>query len=157
MLVFEIDNEKLTYDLGIGKDDAGQRLTDIEPKAVIFASGNLTISNVELYRDIHYINTRLDAQDTVTVLRGGEGNPFTLGPDEYFAMGDNSPESLDSRLWDANGIGNNGISYRTGIVPRDYLVGKAFFVYWPGGFRAGNLRPAIVPNIGRMRFIYGGK
>jgi signal peptidase I len=154
LLVFEIDGQKVTYDLGIGKDDAGQRLSNIEPKASIFGSGGLTITNVELYRDIYYTSYRFDSKETA--MRAGEGNPFTLNENEYFAMGDNSPDSADSRMWDIEGIGNNGLSYRMGVVPRDYLVGKAFFVYWPGGFRVGNSRLAIIPNMGRMRFIYGG-
>lgn len=151
LLVLRIDKQELTYDLGTGKDDAGPRLNEIEPKAIIFGSGGLTISNVGLYRDICYISSRLES-----VLRAGEGNPFTLGENEYFAMGDNSPDSADSRLWDAEGIGNNGISYRIGVVPRDYLVGKAFFVYWPSGFRIGNSRLGLIPNAGKMRLIYGG-
>jgi signal peptidase I len=89
--------------------------------------------------------------------RAGENNPFTLGEDEYFVMGDNSPDSADSRLWTVEGIDNNGGSYRMGIVPRDYLIGKAFFVYWPSGFRMDKFRLAFIPNVGRMRFIYGGK
>jgi hypothetical protein len=152
LLVFEVAGQTLTYDLGTGRDDAGSRLSNIEPKAFIFGSGSLAIANVEIYRDIHYGSTR--GRDTV--VRGGEGKPFTLNKDEYFAMGDNSPDSFDSRMWDSEGIGNNGTTYRMGIVPRDYMVGKAFFVYWPGGFRAGNFRLALIPNVGRMRFIYGG-
>jgi signal peptidase I len=154
LLIFEIDDQKLTFDLGTGKDNAGQRLSNIEPKAIIFGSGGLVIRNVGLYRDIHYLSTRIDAQDTA--LRAGEGNPFTLKANEYFAMGDNSPDSADSRIWDVEGIGNNGISYRMGIVPQDYLVGKAFFVYWPSGFRVGNFQFAFIPNAGKMRYIYGG-
>ena len=154
LLAFEVNKQKLTYDLGTGKDDAGKRINDMEPKAVIFGSGNLIVSNVALYRDIYYLSTRIDTQQPVN--RAGEENPFTLGKDEYFAMGDNSPDSLDSRLWDKEGFGNNGISYRMGIVPRDYLVGKAFFVYWPSGFRAGNFKFPFVPNVGKLRFIYGG-
>lgn len=45
-----------------------------------------------------------------------------IGPDHYLALGDNSPRSSDSRLW---------TSQQT--VPRDYLVGKAFYIYWPHG------------------------
>jgi signal peptidase I len=154
-LIFEIDKEKLVYDLGTDKDDAGPRLCDIEPKALIFGSGNLMLSYVALYRDIHYLGTRPDSRQPVD--RAGEGNPFTLKEDEYFAMGDNSPDSADSRLWAVKGIGNNGDSYRTGVVPRDYLVGKAFFVYWPSRLRADNFKIGFVPNIGQMRFIYGGR
>ena len=108
------------------------------------------------------------------------GNPITLANDEFFVLGDNSPNSEDSRWWNKPGIGNNGRNYRPGIVPRDYLVGKALFVYWPSGFEfpwpktlkmyllKNSHRSRLVrilcwtaswkwiPNIGQMRFIYGG-
>lgn len=40
-----------------------------------------------------------------------------LGPDEYYAMGDNSLNSYDSRYW--------------GAVPERVLLGPAAMVYWP--------------------------
>lgn len=43
--------------------------------------------------------------------------PVQLGDKQYMAMGDNSPESSDSRYW--------------GPVPEQNLVGPALFVYWP--------------------------
>jgi signal peptidase I len=43
--------------------------------------------------------------------------PYTVGEDRFFALGDNSNSSYDSRDW--------------GTVPRANLVGKGFFVYWP--------------------------
>ena len=39
------------------------------------------------------------------------------GQNFYFAMGDNSPDSLDGRAW--------------GFVPEQQLVGRALFVYYP--------------------------
>jgi len=36
---------------------------------------------------------------------------------EYFMMGDNRPQSCDSRVW--------------GTVPRDNIIGKVFAIYWP--------------------------
>jgi signal peptidase I len=53
--------------------------------------------------------------------RGGGGCEFpqeiTIPPDHYFMMGDNRGASDDSRYW--------------GPVPRDWLIGEAFFTYWP--------------------------
>ncbi|MCK5473537.1 MAG: hypothetical protein KAI59_05845, partial [Planctomycetes bacterium] len=89
--------------------------------------------------------------------RATQGNPLTLEADEFFMLGDNSPSSEDGRWWSRQGKGNNEKSYRPGIVPREYLVGKAFLVYWPSGFKPFAKSPlAIIPNIGKMRFIYGG-
>ncbi|MEN6385580.1 MAG: signal peptidase I [Phycisphaerales bacterium] len=155
LLVFEINGETLSYDLGIEPNSAGEPNMGISPQASVFASGNLTIDDVQLYRDIYYNN--ISPRGETSKMRAGTGNPFTLNKDEFFACGDNSPFSYDSRLWSTEGIGNNGKNYRMGIVPRDYLVGKAFFVYWPGGFRPGNFKFAIIPNVGKMRFIYGGE
>jgi signal peptidase I len=42
---------------------------------------------------------------------------ITIPPDHYFMMGDNRGHSDDSRLW--------------GPVPRSWLIGQAFFTYWP--------------------------
>ena len=42
---------------------------------------------------------------------------FVVPPDGYFAMGDNSYNSFDSRYW--------------GPVPQENLVGRGLFVYWP--------------------------
>ena len=50
--------------------------------------------------------------------------------------------------------------YQKGTVPRYAMIGKAFFVYWPGGYRIPLLEGlpiipdvGIVPNVGRMRLI----
>lgn len=51
-----------------------------------------------------------------------------LQADEFFVMGDNSPQSADSRLW-ANRRG----AVNRHAVPRNAMVGKAFLIYWPHG------------------------
>ncbi len=48
---------------------------------------------------------------------------YQLGPNEYFAMGDNTTNSRDSRYW--------------GKVPGVNLVGPAAIVYWPFSKRWG--------------------
>jgi signal peptidase I len=42
---------------------------------------------------------------------------ITIPPGEYFMMGDNRGDSLDSRFW--------------GPVPQSWIIGTAFFTYWP--------------------------
>ncbi len=54
--------------------------------------------------------------DNPRALRHTEDS-IRLGPDEYFAMGDNTGNSLDSRYW--------------GPVPQRNLLGPATVVYWP--------------------------
>jgi len=44
---------------------------------------------------------------------------ITIPEDHYFMMGDNRGGSQDSRFW--------------GPIPRDWIIGKAFFTYWPPG------------------------
>jgi signal peptidase I len=152
-LIFQLGREQLTYDLGREPADAGTIREDVQPQVTIFGSGRAAISHIAIFRDIYYTI----GSGAGKLAHAAQGNPFTLGADEFFVLGDNSPASYDSRFWFGDGIGNNNRSYRPGIVPRDYLVGKAVFVYWPSGFRPMRSFPfALVPNVGQMRFIYGG-
>lgn len=51
---------------------------------------------------------------------------FTVEPKSYFALGDNSYNSSDSRFW--------------GKVPEDNVAGRGLFVYWPFSKRWGLIR-----------------
>src|SRR5213596_17958 len=53
---------------------------------------------------------------------------FTVPPDGYFALGDNSYNSYDSRYW--------------GPVPEENLVGRGLLVYWPFDEHWGLIRYA---------------
>ena len=155
-LIFQYGSKKLAYDLGRNLEDAGPIEEDTEPRVEIFGSGKLTLSHVKIFRDIHYTEAKFANS-------GGEGratkdSPFVLEDDQFFVLGDNSPNSEDGRWWNRYGLSNRGLDkYRIGTVPRDYLVGKALFVYWPSGFKPFAEFPfGIIPNIGGMRFICGG-
>ena len=90
---------------------------------------------------------------------GTQGWPIMLRDgehSEYFMLGDNSPGSKDSRLWWEIGphLQHLGEEYQVGTVPADQLIGRAFFVYWPSGYRrAWTADIGIIPNFGRMRWI----
>ena len=74
---------------------------------------------------------------------------FHLKDDEFFPMGDNSPQSKDARLWHSNGVPRVESS-----VKRELLTGKAFLIYWPHPWFPGTGRlPAVVPNVSRMGLI----
>ncbi|MFC1792749.1 signal peptidase I [Planctomycetota bacterium] len=155
-LIFQVGKNKLTFDLGRDLQDVGPIRQDLEPRVEIFGSGALTLSHIAVYRDIHYTEPRFSSRSEGG--RATKNNPFILEEDQFFVLGDNSPNSEDGRLWDRRGRANKGLSdYCIGTVPRDYLVGKALFVYWPSGFKPFAEFPfGIVPNVGRMRLIYGG-
>jgi hypothetical protein len=61
---------------------------------------------------------------------------------------DNSPASHDGRLWTTRTVGGTDRP-EGGVVPRDLLLGKAFFVYFPSLHKDGR----SVPDFGRLRFI----
>ena len=154
-LTLEFGGERLVYDLGVGWDDVGiadrnsvGKITYDEGGMVeFFGTGEVDLYHMAIFRDIYYLGD---------VLRPRYQEPFTVGEDEFFVCGDNSPASFDSRMWASEGKGNNNTVYRTGVVPRDYLMGKAFFLYWGDAFKPFENMLPLVPNFSEMKFIYGG-
>lgn len=66
-------------------------------------------------------------------LVGGRGaaSIFELKEDEFLVLGDNSPRSKDSRLFESNRRTDRGGDFQRFAVPRNAIIGKAFFTYWP--------------------------
>lgn len=71
-----------------------------------------------------YVHVSPSAQFPMPVARGRE--PIEVPPGHYFALGDNSPNSADSRMW--------------GFVPETEIVGRAIFIYYPFTSRWGVAR-----------------
>jgi signal peptidase I len=72
--------------------------------------------------DGHVIRNGVEEKDSYTVPCDGGGTcnfpaTITIPRGDYFMMGDNRPDSEDSRFW--------------GPVPKSWIIGKAFFTYWP--------------------------
>jgi len=73
-------------------------------------------------RNGHVIRNGKRERDSYIVQCGGDAacnfpQTITVPRGEYYMMGDNRPDSEDSRFW--------------GPVPRAWLIGKAFLTYWP--------------------------
>lgn len=161
----------------------------IPQPTIAVRGGACRLNHVHLMRDVHYTNTKLQPlagdssgiapeakyADTLGV-EGGEdgwatfGKPIRLAHhargerprsmDEFFVLGDNSPQSLDGRGWTSAAptlrlYSDEGRPmYTLGTVPRYNMLGKAFFVYWPAGFRVPGLKNLqIIPNVGKVRLI----
>ena len=73
-----------------------------------------------------------------------------LGEDEFLLLGDNSPRSLDGRLW-----GNRRRDLHRHAVPREALVGKALLIFWPHGLRLGNTDENGTPHGWTIRGLEG--
>ena len=150
-LVLRWGQKRFSYDLS--KDASFRMQTEDEnsPAVKIFASGPAQLCHIGLYRDIFYMG-----REDTNALRATADKPFTLEDDQFFVCGDNCNNSLDARMWNTEGLGNNGIKYRTGTVPRDYMMGKAVMVYWSQTFKPAENFPPIIPNLGNIKVIYGG-
>jgi signal peptidase I len=73
---------------------------------------------VEIRRGMVYINDKLLVIPGVTIRRDYSSlEKQKIPTNNYFMLGDNRPNSADSRVW--------------GFVPEDELIGEALFIYWP--------------------------
>jgi signal peptidase I len=124
------------------------QVTDKSPVGVA-ASGGLSakIDHLKIWRDIYYIS---DASGIAGDFTDPKTHSFDieLDPDEFFMLGDNSPESSDGRYWRSQNY-----------VDRRLLIGKALFVYWPHSFNYVELGEKKIPfpfwpNYQRMRFVH---
>ena len=70
----------------------------------------------------HVFRDGVREKDPYIVPCGDDGSctftgSITVPKGDYYMMGDNRPDSEDSRFW--------------GPVPRAWIIGQAFFTYWP--------------------------
>jgi len=136
----------------------------ISKPRIFAAGGNFDLTDLVVDRDEFYFQhgTALSLPWGPRDGWGSPESPMLLRENEYFMLGDNTAASKDSRLWDVIGphLVDRGDAVQLGAVPRDQLIGKAFFVYWPSMQRVDWLSWApllkqwgLVPDVGRMRWI----
>jgi signal peptidase I len=138
---------------------------DLAPVGVGVKGAQVHVNYARILRDVYYIATNSSGRSeyeisasprmirevmadsrtwsTTQLFLSRRSEEFMLAHDQFFPMGDNSPQSKDARMWsDSPSI--------PPYVERDLLTGKAVFVYWPHPLA----RPLpYLPNIGKMRLI----
>lgn len=95
------------------KKDFVKRLIAVGGETVEIKDGYILINGKPVsgpasVRSVYYYNVEPYAK---------EGKAIKVPKDSYFALGDNSANSRDSRYW--------------GFVPKNNMIGKAIFIYWP--------------------------
>jgi len=63
-----------------------------------------------------FINVNVDPRWWLQMRRLVQGGELLLPANQYFVLGDNRDESLDSRYW--------------GFVPRENIIGRPLLIYW---------------------------
>ncbi|MGP1347896.1 MAG: S26 family signal peptidase [Phycisphaerales bacterium] len=124
-----------------------------EPRVRWEVRGRARMHRVGLDRDLWYQPNAYSGSRGTAAMGTHPQHPADLKRDQFFVLGDNSPASRDSRLWNMldpwieDQILPDG---STGVVHRKLLMGKAFFVYFPALERFNGIP---VPDFGRMRWI----
>lgn len=102
----------------IDRDEPAQGPVAPGPRLALgVMAGSVRVEHLAVYRDVYYTAT------LGSVLRRpfGVDAPYSLGPGEYFVLGDNSAVSNDSRFWSGSPV-----------VRADRLQGRPFLVHLPG-------------------------
>jgi signal peptidase I len=141
---------------------------DLAPAGLGTNGAAVSFSNMRILRDVYYIagseyHASTEASNHTTVFRSPEKWSLTdlfssrgsisfphienqefLGPDQFFPLGDNSPQSEDARSWSSH------YPEAEEYVDRKFLIGKALVIYWP---HAWNRPVPFTPNVQRMGII----
>lgn len=84
--------------------------------AVGLEGGSGEVRGLRVFRDVYYTSVLSSSLRRPFAV----GEPYRLGPGEYFVLGDNSPISNDSRFWPTSPV-----------VREEMFLGKPFLVHLP--------------------------
>ena len=155
--------------------DRSPTVRDLTSVAIGSKNAQVKVNHLTVWRDIYYIAVSAgrndnSISDTVTdtiiyaneeSLRRSMSDPmqwqffgktravvWKLEEGQYFALGDNTAQSKDSRIW------SDKETTFSHYIPEKFLVGEALFVHWPHGNPIPGTNLHVIPEPGKMRFIH---
>jgi signal peptidase I len=110
-----------------------KRVVGLPGETVEITGGGLMIdgkavripAHVGPYIPVDTWNNPLVDSEPMAAANGCWGHPITLGPDEYFVLGDNTAVSDDGRFWPAVD------DRQPGATPRGRITGRIVAIVWP--------------------------
>jgi signal peptidase I len=109
-----------------------KRIIGLPGEQVQIRRGKIYILNSEFPKGIalyeEYLNPELKDTEPTT-----DADTWILGPNEFFIVGDNRPNSSDSRAW--------------GPLPREFIIGRVASVFFP--FNAFRFISSPTYNVGK--------
>lgn len=96
-----------------------KRIIGLPGESIMLLDNRIYIYNDEFPEGIILDESSFIGKNIITHGRAflEEGQKIKIPEDSYFVMGDNRPESSDSRTW--------------GFVPKKNIIGRSYFRYWP--------------------------
>ena len=88
-----------------------KRIIGLPGETVLVKDNSVYINNKKL------IEVYIPAGVGTSEINFASDSPVTIESDKYFVLGDNRPQSSDSRRW--------------GLVDKPSITGRAWFIYWP--------------------------
>lgn len=104
----------------------GDRVRIVHKKVIV--NGQALREEYAVYRSVvpdpyrddfpspNLLNGNVDSRWWIQMRQLARGGELTVPPGQYFVLGDNRDESLDSRYW--------------GFVPRENILGRPLLIYW---------------------------
>lgn len=94
-------------------EHCGEVVADLVKRVIGLPGDHLTSKGNTIYVNGHPLHETWTHYEPLGTAIGN----VTVPANSYFMMGDNHPDSCDSRFW--------------GSVPRSYIIGKVFLRIWP--------------------------
>jgi signal peptidase I len=114
VIVFKTDNIKQLQERNYKNEAFIKRIIGLPGDTVAIRQGTV------------YVNQKAIQEKYIAEKPNQDFGPVTVPPNSYLVMGDNRNNSYDSRYW--------------GFVPKDDIIGRAVFRFWPPN-RLGNIDP----------------